>query len=86
MRYLCHDSGGSATLKNAQVLGDESPLSFDDEGRAGPLDDDLAAKVAAMDRHVTLGEQDRQPAMCEVVKSDGEVCGRDLPCPYHSED
>lgn len=20
---------------------------------------------------------------CEVVKSDGEVCGRDRPCPYH---
>lgn len=23
---------------------------------------------------------------CDTVKSDGEVCGRDLPCPYHSED
>lgn len=23
---------------------------------------------------------------CDAVKSDGEVCGRDLPCPYHSED
>lgn len=23
---------------------------------------------------------------CEVVKTDGEVCGRDKPCPYHSED
>ncbi|MEF8887333.1 MAG: hypothetical protein V5A30_05955 [Haloarculaceae archaeon] len=23
---------------------------------------------------------------CEVVKSDGEVCGRELPCRYHSED
>jgi hypothetical protein len=22
---------------------------------------------------------------CEVVKSDGEVCGRDLPCPYHDD-
>lgn len=22
---------------------------------------------------------------CEVVKGDGEVCGRDLPCQYHSE-
>jgi hypothetical protein len=22
---------------------------------------------------------------CDVVKSDGEVCGRDLPCPYHSD-
>lgn len=23
---------------------------------------------------------------CETVKSDGEVCGRELPCPYHSDD
>lgn len=23
---------------------------------------------------------------CDAVKSDGEVCGRELPCPYHSED
>lgn len=23
---------------------------------------------------------------CDAVKSDGDVCGRDLPCPYHSED
>jgi hypothetical protein len=22
---------------------------------------------------------------CQVEKADGEVCGRDLPCPYHSE-
>jgi hypothetical protein len=22
---------------------------------------------------------------CDVVKSDGEVCGRTLPCPYHSD-
>lgn len=23
---------------------------------------------------------------CQVEKNDGDVCGRDLPCPYHSED
>lgn len=23
---------------------------------------------------------------CSAVKSDGEVCGRDLPCHYHSEE
>lgn len=23
---------------------------------------------------------------CDVVKNDGDVCGRELPCPYHSED
>jgi hypothetical protein len=23
---------------------------------------------------------------CDTVKSDGEVCGRELPCAYHSDD
>ena len=22
---------------------------------------------------------------CDTVKSDGDVCGRELPCPYHSD-
>jgi hypothetical protein len=26
-----------------------------------------------------------QSETCEVVKQDDEVCGRELPCPYHSE-
>jgi len=25
-------------------------------------------------------------ATCEVVKSDDDVCGRELPCAYHSEE
>ncbi len=33
------------------------------------------------------GEADSDDAStCDTVKSDGEVCGRELPCPYHSED
>lgn len=24
-------------------------------------------------------------ATCDAVKSDGDICGRELPCPYHSE-
>lgn len=28
----------------------------------------------------------RVTATCETVKTDGEVCGRELPCPYHSEE
>jgi len=23
------------------------------------------------------------PETCDTVKGDGEVCGRELPCPYH---
>lgn len=28
---------------------------------------------------------DDSAGTCDVVKSDDEVCGRDLPCPYHSD-
>lgn len=27
-----------------------------------------------------------EPETCQTVKSDGEVCGRELPCQYHTED
>lgn len=27
-----------------------------------------------------------ETATCDVVKSDGEVCGRELPCQYHDEE
>jgi hypothetical protein len=26
-----------------------------------------------------------ESATCDVVKTDGEVCGRERPCPYHSD-
>lgn len=29
---------------------------------------------------------DETAETCDVVKTDGEVCGRDLPCPYHTDD
>jgi len=29
------------------------------------------------------GGGDGEPATCDVVKNDGEVCGRERPCPYH---
>jgi len=33
-------------------------------------------------------ESDSSPEAetCEVEKSDGEVCGREKPCPYHEEE
>lgn len=29
---------------------------------------------------------DGGPRTCDVVKSDDDVCGRELPCPYHSDE
>jgi len=33
-----------------------------------------------------LGVPADDPETCQVVKSDGEVCGRNLPCPYHDDE
>ena len=41
--------------------------------------------VTAEDLVVDDAGDDGESGTCDVVKSDGEVCGRDLPCPYHSE-
>lgn len=60
--------------------------------------DDEAAKVADVLAGVydvtpdeLVREEDGPPdddadGTCEAVKSDGDVCGRELPCPYHSDD
>lgn len=31
-----------------------------------------------------LGVTDETTETCDEIKTDGDVCGRDLPCPYHS--
>ena len=39
------------------------------------------------DSDVDADEDDVEAAgTCDTVKNDGDVCGRDLPCSYHSED
>lgn len=32
------------------------------------------------------GEFERIVETCQVEKSNGEICGRELPCGYHSDD
>lgn len=48
----------------------------DDEGRYVGCGEDVVDAVRAF-----LGVTDAET--CEVVKADGDVCGRELPCPYH---
>jgi len=55
MAYLKHDDGKAIALRNQQVLGDDSPLEFDDEGYAEVADQRTAEKLAAMHRHISLG-------------------------------
>ena len=64
------------------------------DGEAVPVDDDGTfeapeswAQTFAARYDTTLDELrvDDGPDTCQEVKNDGEVCGRDLPCPYHSD-
>lgn len=71
------------------------PTQVDVAGAKRPVDDDgvvtappdVARRLAAAwaDRF-DVDADDLLAETCDAVKSDGEVCGRDLPCPYHSED
>jgi len=36
--------------------------------------------------HGVAADELREADTCDVVKSDGEVCGRDRPCPYHDSE
>lgn len=55
-----------------------------DDGRVElPTDADVQALA---DAHGVDPSDLRVTETCDVVKSDGEICGRELPCSYHSED
>lgn len=71
--------GFSVSLGGATV-----PLNDD-----GTFETDDTAAVAALARSYGTDADsirvDEPPGTCDVVKTDGEVCGRELPCPYHSD-
>lgn len=52
--FLKHDSGGAVELRNQQVLGEDSPLEFDQNG-LGEVDDAVGEKLLTMHRHVSRG-------------------------------
>lgn len=60
--------------------------SVDDDGVIDcPADEaDHVADVLADAYGVTAADLLVAPT-CDTVKSDGEVCGRGLPCPWHSD-
>jgi hypothetical protein len=69
---------------SVSLAGETVPV--DDEGCFET--DDAAAVRALADSYETDLESLRvdTTVTCDVVQNDGEVCGRELPCPYHSED
>jgi len=70
----------SAAVGARVTVADDGTFEVDDAADARDL---AAAYGVALDRLVVDGGPG--PETCETVKSDGEVCGRELPCPYHSE-
>lgn len=75
------------------------PSHVDVNGRSVPVDDgtfevsddrwlqDFAdAHDCSVDDLVVDQDADQDAETCDVVKNDGEVCGRPLPCPYHRDD
>jgi len=52
---------------------------FDDAGDEAEVDERTA------DRLTSRGDFELVVETCDIVKSDGDVCGRELPCPYHSD-
>ncbi|MFC4549385.1 MULTISPECIES: hypothetical protein [Halorussus] len=69
--YLCEERGDFEYVR-------------DIEARAAEVKESLVDEPASDEEETTEGEDGSNT--CDVVKSDGEVCGRDLPCAYHSDE
>ena len=55
MPYLKHEDGEATELRNSQILGDDSPLEFDENGYVFVEDPTIADKLLAMHRHIERG-------------------------------
>lgn len=70
------------------------PASVDVRGESVPVDEDGTFSVpddatgwlqTFADRYDVAVADLEQGDTCDVVMSNGEVCGRERPCPYHDE-
>lgn len=62
----------------------------DNEGNRADPDDPLLevddAKAETLVDQFRFEYVDDEAGSCDTVKDDGEVCGRNLPCPYHTDE
>lgn len=73
-----------ASAASPGALGTE----YDTDGDVVLVEDyDEATDLVEQNWNVEWADGDPGPPAetCQVVKQDGEVCGRDLPCRFHSE-
>jgi len=76
----------SASQLSGALLPGAAADHGDYDADAGILTVENRADASALvenHRNVSWADGD-PPATCQEVKTDGEVCGRDLPCRYHS--
>ncbi|AFH22025.1 hypothetical protein OSG_eHP14_00225 [environmental Halophage eHP-14] len=82
-------------IRHPRDDGDGGPgVAIDVDGEIVTPDDDGIYTIGDADSWLRryAAANDCEPddllvsATCDVVKSDGEVCGRNLPCPYHTEE
>lgn len=77
----------------AAVTVGQTTYAVDDAGviqcpsdEAASVADVLARAYDISPDGLLIGVDDAATATCDAVKNDGEVCGRELPCPYHGDD
>jgi hypothetical protein len=73
----------------------DAPVAIDVDGETVTPDDDghynIGDRRGWLDRYAAANDCDPDDLIvdatptCDTIKTDGEVCGRELPCPYHSE-
>lgn len=52
-----------------------------DEGETGAIEE--TGETAGAEETNLVDHDTDERGTCETIKSDGKVCGRDRPCPYH---
>jgi len=82
-----HEAPSDAAVPRiaVDVNGDHVPLDADGcfEAPASVAADIAAAHGLGVDVLRVDPPPDADPETCDVIKDDGEVCGRDRPCRYH---
>lgn len=83
-----HYENGADVNTDAVDHARDLSVREDEDGRYVGCSDRYADEVAeylGVDAPTT-DEDGGDADECQEVKADGEVCGRELPCPYHSDD
>lgn len=91
VRYTGSAQRFRLTNSDVDVHQDDPVVDVDEETATYLLEDTSQfervddAETADDDLHDAETSSANSTPTCDVVKADDEVCGRELPCPYHSD-